>query len=339
MEQSTKWELGFVALVVILFGVVIVATVPTDYRVGGVPSSTTLAEQDPGKVIETHVEQLQYVFNITERGDVNGNYYNLIVAHQGDVLNLTMTAPLRDSATGNFYFPDYADQVVDDQIVPAMVSYDALSVPRIPGAYAFLDGEYDGPWYTYQVGLVLVLPQSGLYSPQELSAYVAQTDQAKASGLSGDNYNPPVVFYNSTSPNVVLATDPYGVFNSSVPGPTLVLRNGSTASITLYFAPPSPVHNYLVTYVNGRPVEVTNISVGIYGVESNGALVPLAQAPIVYGSPMHFTVDVDGQFPAYLYGLVKPVYNNYDPYNESSLLVGEDTGLVMGAWGVILVEG
>jgi|ECHhosMinimDraft_1075155.scaffolds.fasta_scaffold01468_2 terminal oxidase subunit len=338
MEKGTKWELGFALAVIVLLGVVAVLTIPTDYEVGGVPSSTSLASQDPGDVVQVHVEQLQYVFNISESGSVEGHFYNLIVAHPGQVLNLTMTAP-KGATTGNFYFPDYGDQVVDDQIVPLMTAYDALKVPIIPGAYAFLDGEYDGPWYTYQVGLILDIPSSGLFKQEQLSQYYSQTTQARSQGLIGDTYNPPISFYNGSATNVILSADPYGVFNSSIPGPTIVVRNGSQLTVEMYLSTPSPVHSYLLTYVNGYPENVTNASIGLYGVLHNGTLVPLEQSVIRYDQPVQFKIPVNGEFPAYLYGIINPVYNNYDPYNESSTLVGENFGLIMGAWGVILVEG
>ncbi|TRM85039.1 oxidase, partial [Sulfolobus sp. E3] len=43
--------------------------------------------------------------------------------------------------------------------------------------------------------------------------------------------------------------------------------------------------------------------------------------------------------PAYLYGLITPVFYNYNFMNMSNDLTGEQYGYVMGLWGAILVEG
>ncbi|MEM0063643.1 oxidase [Metallosphaera sp.] len=339
MDKKEKYELAWVSFVIILFGIVIVGTLPQDFTVGGVPNSLAVLDHvSPNNIVNTRIVSEQYVFKVQESGAVNaqenGNteLNNLIIAHPGEWLNLTITSA---DVTENFYFPDYADQVVDDQIVPGLVTYDALRVPNITGPFVFLNGEYNGPWFSYQAGELLVLPYSGYFSPSSVSQLILQNSKAQTSGLVGDPYNTPIVYANNP---ITLVTDKYGVFNSSVPGPTLVAKENSEVTINMIFTTPSSDHNYLYNYsTTGVAQPVENVKVGIYAVWWNGTITTVSERPISYGTPMTFTFNATA--PAYLYGIITPVYYNYDPLGMSNNFIGQDKGFVMGAWGTILVEG
>ncbi|QKQ99645.1 oxidase [Metallosphaera tengchongensis] len=336
MDKKEKYELAWALFVIVLFAVVIVGTLPQDFLVGGVPSSLSPIKNDPANVIYTRVVSSQYVFQVRESGAINAledgspSLYNLIIAHPGDWLNLTMTS---SDVTENFYFPDYAGQVIDDQIVPGLVTYDALKVPNLTGPYVFLNGEYNGPWFSYQTGELLVIPQSGYFTSSSILTLSQQDSKAQTSGLVGDPYNPPILNVNGP---ITLVTDKYGLFNDSVPGPTLVVKAGNQVTLNLIFSTPNSDHNYLYNYsVSGQASPVTDVNVGIYAVWWNGTITPVIQKPITYGTPITFTFNATA--PAYVYGIVTPVFNNYNPNGMSNNFIGQDKGLVMGAWGTILV--
>lgn len=349
MESHEKWEIGFTLFVIILFAIVAIATLPDVSQVGGVPSSTSIVKAFPkDKVIDVNLVQEQYVFNITETGAVNSSfmgspyYYNLIVAHPGDVLNITMTAA-KGADTANLYIPYYSGRVVDDQIVPGLTAYDGFPVPNTTGVYAFADGEYDGPWFSYQVGEILVIPTTGYFSQTEIQNYINLQDQASTGALVGDPYSPPIVnLAGQSNPSISMKEDNYGVLSynttgPSVPASTFIVSNGSQVTLTLTFPTPNSDHNYLQTYVNGQPTPLNNVTVGVYGVTNQGQIVQVSQQTIKYDQPMKF--EFNATYPAYIYGIASPVFNTYDPNHESNLLTGEDFGLIMGAWGAILVEG
>ncbi|BCU66794.1 hypothetical protein HS7_02310 [Sulfolobales archaeon HS-7] len=361
MDKNEKWEISFTLFVILLFAIVIVATSGQDFQVGGVPQSAKLVKDySTQRVVDVQITQEQYVFNVTEMGAVNATFegrnylFNLIFAHPGEVLNLTMSAKQYPygSATGNFYFPDYADRFVDDQIVPGLTAYDALPVPNVTGVYAFLDGEYDGPWFSYQLGELLVLPSSGYFTTYNLTTYFLQTEKAYTTGLVGDPYNPPIVFFNNTDTPVIsfvgdqegllhLTTSGYlesvvSASRASVPAPTVIVKRGSNVTLTIYIPYPVSDNDFFKTYVNGTAAPLYNVTLGIYGVYNNGTIVPVATTQIKYNTTLTF--NFNATFPAYIYGIVNPVFTQYNPDNEANLVTGEDFGLVMGAWGVILVE-
>ncbi|EZQ03221.1 oxidase [Candidatus Acidianus copahuensis] len=346
MDKKERWELTWTLTVIVLFAFVIVSTFPLDFVVGGVPSVISELNGVPSqKIIQTHITSYQYLFKINESGAILSNelgmpfYYNLIVAHPGEFLNISMTSA---DVTSNFYFADYADKVVTDQIVPGLVEYDVLPVPNITGAYAFLGGEYNGPWYSYQTGLLISLPYSGYFTSGNISKYISQTQIAYTSALKGDPYNPPIVQYTSVSnPTVILVGDQYGVFNKTIPGPTIVVNHGSTVTLSMYMPLPNDERNYLYNYsASGTPYPVTDIKIGVYAIWWNGTITLVSEQPIHYNT--YQTFSFNSTAPAYVYGIITPVYYNYNPSNLSGTygsLIGFDKGYIMGAWGVILVEG
>ncbi|ARM75722.1 oxidase [Acidianus manzaensis] len=337
MDKKERWELIWTLFVIVLFAVVIVSTVPLDFTVGGVPSVlSALSGISSSKVVNVNITSYQYLFKIDESGGgmVPIHDYNLIIAHPGQYVNITMKSA---DVTSNFYFADYADEVITDQIVPGLTSYAVIPVPNITGAYAFLGGEYNGPWFSYQTGLLLSIPYSGYFTPSNISAYEHQTSVAQTVALKGDPYNPPIIGpYNSFT----LVGSQYGIFNNSVPGPTLITTAHNNVTIKMYLPTPDDDRNYLYNYsVNGTPYAVKDVDVGIYAIWWNGSITLVKQVPVQYDTYMTFTFNADA--PAYVYGIITPVYYNYNPDALSSnigSLIGIQKGYVMGAWGVILVE-
>ncbi len=344
MDKKERWELMWVAFVIVLFAIVIVGTLPLDFQVGGVPNVLSALNGVPSSdVVNVHITSYQYLFKVQESGPVNSNmmgspfYYNVIVGHPGEYLNISMTSA---DVTSNFYFADYSDRVVTDQIVPGLVAYDVLPVPNITGVYAFLGGEYNGPWFSYQTGLLIDIPSSGYIPVSDLSQYISQTHTSQTSALVGDPYNPPIVVQDNTlTPSFYLQGSKEAVFNDSIPGPTLVVENGANVTISMYIPAIASELDYLYNYTStGTGYFVDNVTVGIYAVWWNGTITPVAMEPISYNTTMtfHFTANA----PAYLYGIVTPVYYNYNPLDLSSKigpLIGVQKGYVMGYWGSVLV--
>jgi len=342
MDKKERWELAWTIFVIVLFAIVIAGTLPEDFVVGGVPSvERCLVGVPTSKIIDVHITSYQYLFKVNESGgeiisDELGSpyYYNLIIGHPGEYLNITMHSA---DVTSNFYFADYSDRVVTDQIVPGLVAYDVLPVPNITGAYAFLGGEYNGPWFSYQTGLLLSLPYSGYFTPGNITAYEKQTSVAQSVALKGDPYNPPIV---GPSTSFYLVGNQCGIFNDTLPGPTLITCAHKTVTVKMYMPTPDDDRNYLYNYsVNGTAYPVTSVYVGIYAIWWNGTITLVKQVPISYGTTMCFTFNATA--PAYLYGIITPVYYNYNPCGLSTKigdLIGVQKGYIMGAWGVILVE-
>ncbi len=347
MDKKDRWELTWVVFVLALFIIVGVATAPLDGNVGGVPQEISQIPPN-AKVDNVLVTAYQYYFNLSEHGpDVNsieeiGNttnnfYYNILVAHPGDWMNLTMVAG-PETATTNFFFPLYGDKITDVQIVPGLTGYAVFPVPNETGVYTFVNGEYDGPWFSYQEGNMIVIPTSGYSSPSSISKYITTTHEAFTSALVGDPYNPPIYVENGTmSPNLYVVADDYNVLNNTIPGPTFVVKANSTVSLNMYVPTPKGDHNYLYNYsTTGKASPDTGITAGIYAVWWNGTITPVQTTTLSYNSHMVFTFNAKA--PAYLYGVIYPVFYNYDLDGMSSTLTGEQMGYVMSLWGTVIVE-
>lgn len=359
MDRKERWELTWTVVSIILLVVAFVSTLPQAFTVGGDATVFSNIPSGATNVVQTTVDAVQYVFYVHEKGPVNSQlmlpngttldyYYNLMVVPYDGWVNATMYAELGKTATENLFIPTYnAKYVVNTQIVPGLVQYAVWGAvntngnPLTPGVYAFLSGEYAGPWYSYYVGEIVVLPHSQYYSPSEIQAYEANMQQVESGlALHGDPYNPPVVDLTGTmSPHVYLVSDEYDTFNSSVPGPTVIVKAGSNVTVTMYIPTPNNDHNYLLNYTStGTPYVVKNVYVGIYALYPNGTIVPVAYKQIQYDTPMTFTFQAKGA-PVYFYGIIYPVFNVYNIDGMSGPLTGEDMGLLMSLWGAILVEG
>jgi len=348
MDKKERWELIWIVFVLALFVIVGVATAPLDGNVGGVPQE--ISQIPPhAKVDNVLVTAYQYYFNLSEHGvdvnsveQINGSttnnfYYNILVAHPGDWLNLTMVAG-PETATTNFFFPLYNDKVTDVQIVPGLTGYAVFPSPNVTGVYTFINGEYDGPWFSYQEGNMIVIPTSGYSSPSNISRYITTTHQAFSSALVGDPYNPPIYVENTTmTPVLNVVSNDYNVFNGTIPGPTFVVNAGSTVTLNMYVPTPKGDHNYLYNYTTtGKAYPDKGLIAGIYAVWWNGTITPVETTNLTYNTHISFTFNAKA--PAYLYGVIYPVFYNYDLDGMSSTLTGEQMGYVMSLWGTVMVE-
>lgn len=317
----------WIGSVIVLIIVVIGTTSPIAYQDSS--DISTAPSAPAGTEFVTLVGQ-QYFWSVQEWGSVRGTFANVLVVHADQWVMINATA---QGATEGFYLPFRDIPAVDIQVVPGSTSYWLFQAPSVPGVYGAPNSEYNGPWFGQDAAALVVLPSSGTSS---LAPFASGDGE-------GDIYNPPVV----SAGGATLVSDNEGLFDNSVPGPTLEATSGPV-SFTLS-VPFSSIglDNYLVnvttTASNGQLAYLAAhgnqlpYRIGIYAINTTGAgLVPVVSTPTQVGTPMVESATLPGG--AYLYGLVTPVPYVYDPAGESSWMTGSQQGNIMGLWGVLWVN-
>jgi heme/copper-type cytochrome/quinol oxidase subunit 1 len=329
-ERSEK---AWVATVTVLLAGALAASTPGALAVGNAISGAT---SDPAGTEYVTMYGQQYYWSVQETGAVNGSFDNAIVAYSGQWVHLNLTA---SGATQSVLIPFRSQAVVDVQAVPGSTSYALFQAPSAPGVYGAPDGEYDGPWFGQDVSALVVLPPPGS-AGTSLTAF-------QAGGGGGDIYDPPVEVAAGAS----LVANGEGLFNFSVPGPTL------TATVPLlggevsfdWTVPLSSIgmDNYLVNVTSNNPngqvqyVIAHNYtlpySFGLYAIRPASSVEPITSTLLHINQEM---VESASLIPGvYLYGVVQPVPYSYNPGGESGGGTGINTGHVMGLWGVLWVSG
>jgi terminal oxidase heme-binding subunit I len=319
-------ERAWVTVVAILIIAVIVATTPmTISTENGINAPSTL----PAGAEVVSLTGHQYYWGVTETGPINGTFDNLIVARAGQWVSVTATAA---DATQGFYIPFRSMPTVDIEVVPGSTSYDLFQVPSVPGVYGVPNAEYNGPWFGQDVSALVVLPANGNAS---------SLDGFTNGGGAGDVYNPPVMSAASAD----LVSDQEGIFNSSVPGPTLSASAGPVAFSWTVPMSTIGIDNYLVNVTSNDPNGQTNYlnarhdtlpyPFGIYRIDTSTGLVTVATQPLVVGSTQSARANLTAG--VYVYGLASPVSYSYDPDGQAGFMTGQQTGWVMGLWGVLWV--
>jgi terminal oxidase subunit len=346
MDMKERWEIIWLSIVLFLFAIVIYTTAqPIFNEVGGTQNQL---QQIPSnaRIINLALYAGQYYFKVYEKGEINSimnlnnniinYYYNVIIGKPSYWLNITMSSL---DVTHNLYIPIYNGKVINVQILPNNQQYAVLQLPNLPGVYTFLGGEYSGPWFPYETGVIIVLPNDGkYYNSNDINQYISQTNLAKTNALVGDPYNPPIIKLDSLqNPIIYLLGNDYGMFNNSVPGPTVIVKKNSNVIIVMKIPVPNNDHNYLLNYTNGKPTPVKDIMIGIYAIWWNGTISVVKEIPISYNKEL--ILNFEARAPAYLYGLITPIYYVYNVDNMSNLFNGIQKGYLTGLWGVILVEG
>jgi heme/copper-type cytochrome/quinol oxidase subunit 1 len=330
--RRERVEMAWVITVTVLVAGVLAAATPAALAVG---NGVNGASGDPPASEYVGLYGQQYYWTASETGAISGTFDNAIVAYAGSWVQVNLTA---SGATQSFLVPFRGQAVVDVQAVPGSESYAEFQAPSVPGVYGAPDGEYDGPWFGQDVSALVVLPQA--------NATGASLSGFDADGGSGDIYDPPVEPANTTS----LVGSAEGTFDSSVPGPTLVATVPTTGgAVTVNWTVPlSSIgeDNYLVNITSNNPnaqqqyVIAHNYTLpdtfGIYAIRPATGLVPIVTSPLWIN---RVTDAVAPVLPGvYLYGVVHPVAYSYDPAGDSGGGTGEQTGLVLGLWGVLWVE-
>jgi heme bearing subunit I of the terminal oxidase len=272
----------------------------------------------------------QYYWASNESGAIHGMFDNAIVAYAGQWINLNMTA---SGATQSLYIPFRNLPPVDVQVVPGTESYSLFQAPSVPGVYGVPDGEYDGPWFGQDVSALIVLPANG--SSASLSGY-------EASNGEGDLYDPPIL----PAATADLVANGEGLFNFSVPGPTLEAAPGAVSFDWTIPLSSIGLNNYLVNVTSGDPGAQRQYVVdhddslpgpfSICRIDPTVGLEPILRANLSVGPTV--TENSTLSSGVYLYGLITPVAYSFDPAGESGVGTGLQTGSVMGLWGVLWVN-
>jgi heme/copper-type cytochrome/quinol oxidase subunit 1 len=322
-------ERTWITVVVVLIVTVLVATSPltlSDSTAIGTP-----ADPPAGSEYFSLVGH-QYYWEVHEAGPIVGSFSDVMVVHAGQWVAVNATA---EGATCGFYIPFRNLPVVDIQVIPDAMSYWLFQAPSIPGVYGAPDSEYNGPWFGQDMAALVVLPATG----------TASLAQYESNGGEGDIYNPPVWAANG----VVLTGDDEGLFNNSVPGPTLTATPGVVSFH--YYVPMSTIgiDNYLVNVTSTDPNgqqeylaahgDTLPYQFGIYTINTTGGnLVPVAGTtmPLKVGSVLNETATLAAG--VYVYGLVSPVSYVYNPAGESTWMTGSQQGQIMGLWGILWVS-
>lgn len=329
--RRERAEAGWIATVSVLLVVVLVWATPGALNVAnGIAGSGS----DPPDTEFVVLHAQQYYWSVDESGAIRGSFDNVILAYAGQSVQLNMTAT---GATQSLYIPFRDQAPVNAQIVPGSTSHATFVAPTIPGVYGVPDGEYDGPWFGVNVAALVVLPTPG--------GSVPTLSQFETNG-GGDLYDPPVL----SAASAALVGNPEGVFNDSVPGPTLTAAapvSGGPVAFS-WEVPLSSIgiDNYLVNvttlgsngqqqYVIGRNYTLP-IAFGIWAINATQGPVPVTSAPLRINQEV--TESASLAPGAYLYGVTSPIAYSYNPNGESGIGTGTDTGLVMGLWGILWVS-
>lgn len=324
--RRERVEKLWVGSVIVLLVLVLAAATPQALFV--TQGITSAANAPAGSEFVTMAGQ-PYYWTVNETGPIHGTFDNAIMAYAGQWVSINATAR---GATQSLYIPFRSLPMVNVQVVPGTTSYALFQAPSAPGVYGAPDGEFDGPWFGQDAAALIVLPTTG---SSALSAF-------QSSGGSGDIYNPPV--WTAASANLV--GDGEGLFNQSIPGPTLYASAG-VVSFT-WEVPLSSIgpNNYLVNVTSNAPNSQQQYvidhnytlpySVGIYQINATRGLVRMTPPQsLQINRVIHESLPLAGG--VYLYGLILPVSYSYDPDGQSNGSTGSQLGEVMGLWGVLWV--
>jgi heme bearing subunit I of the terminal oxidase len=323
-ERVEKLWIGSVGiLLVVVLAMYTPAVFSTSNAIGSSGSAPAGAEW-------VEISGQQYFWSVGESGRVNGSFDNAIVAFAGQWVHVNATAT---DATQGLYLPFRSQTAVNIQVVPGTTSYALFQAPSTPGVYGAPDSEYDGPWFGQDASALVVLPPPGSFST--LADFVS-------SGGAGDIYNPPV----APAASADLVGGPAGLFNSSVPGPTLTAAAGLVSFEWSIPLSSIGINNYLVNVTSNNPNQqqqyvadrgyVLPFLFGLWAIDPPVGLTPVTNSTLEVNS-VH-TEAADLSAGAYLYGIIQPVHYSYDPGGDSGITTGSDSGEVMGLWGVLWVS-
>ena len=277
--RRERAERTWITVVVVLVVGVLLATSPltlTDSTAIGSP-----ADPPSGSEYLSLVSN-QYYWSVGESGPIVGSFSDVMVVHAGQWVAVNATASGRPagSTSRSGTCPRWTSR---SSRTPCGTGcsrprrYRGSTAPRTP--------RYNGPWFGQDMAALVVLPSTGTAN---LSAY-------QANGGEGDIYDPPVLSANGA----FLIADQEGLFDNSVPGPTLTAAPG-TRVVPGTDIPTSSigVDNYLVNVTSTDPngqldyVIAHNYTLpyqlGIYAINTTGGgLVSVTSQPLKVGSVLY----------------------------------------------------
>ena len=328
--RRERVERTWVTVAAILIIAVLVAVAPSAWNAA---SGLSTPADPPAGTVWANMTGYQYYWQVQESGAISGTFANLLVVHAGEWVAVNATAV---GATQGFYLPFRSLPVVNIEVPPDSETYALFQAPAQPGVYGMANAEYNGPWFGQDVGAMVVLPAGG---------GMTNLDAFASNGGAGDVYNPPV----QNAVGASLTGDQEGLFDNSVPGPTLSATAGPVAFQWTVPVSSIGIDNYLVNITGtsqGTWLAEHNYTLpydfGLYAVNStatsSGSTVRLSTitaAPLRVGATE--TVSEDLPAGVYLYGLVSPIPYVYAPDPGPSWMTGSQEGNVMGLWGVLWV--
>jgi terminal oxidase subunit len=331
-SSKRRAELTWTAMAVGLLVLNAALTAPVGAASGGALSTVPASYLDPGGTTMINVVAHQYYWSFNEGGSVTTGFF--VTSPDTKVL-LNGTAA-GGNALANFYMPLFNDKMLDNELYQNYNSYLWFTTPTVPGVYGFMNGEYNGPYYTYMGGDMLVMPPGGVLNESSVQEYNATMRQ--------DPYTPPLVEGSS----FLLQMSAWGTWNNSDPAPTLLVKNGSTARLAFNVTFDSvasldnylfnvtsssyrqQLENYLTQNDNGLPYMLQ-----IIHIDPSGQLEVVSQQQLIVGRSVSFSFTA--QPGAYVYGLVQPVYHYISPGGVASYTMGADSGMMEALWGVVMV--
>jgi hypothetical protein len=174
-------------------------------------------------------------------------------------------------------------------------------------------------------------------SKQELSLYL--------SSVTTDPYTPKVVWANG-SVNLVMSG--YGMWNDSDPSVTLLAHLGSSVTLNFYVSIEALTEysNYVFNVTRADTLKAVNeylfahdghlpFNITIERITPEGSVQIVSSINPVVNAQNSVSFAI--QPGVYVYGVLKPISYEFDPYGMSSVFLGEDSGAITSLWGVILV--
>jgi heme/copper-type cytochrome/quinol oxidase subunit 1 len=328
--RRERVERTWVTVCALLITGVLVAVAPAAWNTSAEFSAPA---DPPAGTVWVNMTGQQYYWQVQESGPISGTFSNVLVVRAGEWVAINASA---EGATQGFYIPFRTLPVVDVEVVPYSESYDLFQAPSQPGVYGMANAEYNGPWFGQDVGAMVVLPSTGT---------AATLDAFNSNGGAGDVYNPPVMNAVGAS----LTGDQEGLFDNSVPGPTLSAVAGPVSFQWTVPTSSIGIDNYLVNITGtsqqawlSEHNDTLQYDFGIYQLNLTGSanhtkaqLRTITAAPLKVGPTV--TESEDLAAGVYLYGLVTPIPYVYSPIPGNSFMTGSQAGNVMGLWGVLWV--
>jgi terminal oxidase heme-binding subunit I len=332
-RAKSRAEMIWTLLAISLLALTAILTAPYAMHEGGALANVPAAYLDPGNVANIRVIANQYYWVFEQGGKTTINYF---VVHPSEKVLLNGTANT-GNALANLYMPIFNDRVIDNQLYQGYNSYVWFDSPSLPGVYGFMNGEYNGPFYTYMGGEMIVMPANGLFSRQQVNQYL--------SSMNEDPYTPPAYTYQG---RVELIMSRFGMWNDTNPAPTIIASNSSTVTLDFYIPAESviSVGNYLL-----------NITASDFSAEAQNYLAshnytlpyliqlihvsPSGEAKVIQSVPARVNSLIQMNFTAsagvYIYGIIDPISYRLDPNGLSSFLMGENGGEISALWGSVII--
>lgn len=333
-RAKERAEITWTAVAVALLALTAITTLPQALHVGGALVNVPKIYLDP-PVTLVNLTAYQYYWSFTVNGTRTVDFF--VVAPGARVLINATAAP--GNGLANFYMPIYSDKVVDYQLYQGYNSYIPFTAPAQPGVYGFMNGEYNGPFYTYMGGEMVVMPPGGLLNSSDV-VYMLRD------AASVDPYTPPTTLVSGSAK---LVMDVFGNWNNTDPGPTLIAPYGSnlTLNFEISLSALSSYSNYIfnLTQANTTATVVQYLSqhagklpfkIEILHISPQGAVSVVAEiTPRLGDNTVTFRVEPG----VYVYGVVNPIHYTFDPYGLSNTFNGESQGEITALWGTIMVSG